>query len=135
MSKTKENLQKLHDYIRDNVAEEFIRMEYFRSDEYGFSKCYTSKEDCGTCGCALGWAPNAIPEILSDPKVFENSINGAPRIEFFKMSDRYFPDLNDDPSNYWDYLFSPDWVDDKQAILERIMNYINGTIPESWEPQ
>lgn len=57
-----ENLQKLHDYVRDRVKDDQFNMKNFRSKK-GYDGLipvgYYSLNDCGTHGCLAGYGPHA----------------------------------------------------------------------------
>ena len=70
-----ERLYDLADFLEKEIDPNLFSYAVFRSDEKGFSRPFISKNDCGSHGCALGWAatrPDApwAPE-ASDMGAFE----------------------------------------------------------------
>lgn len=45
------NLNKIADFLESNVKDEQFNIKEWREGDY------RSKHDCGTTGCAIGWAP------------------------------------------------------------------------------
>ena len=102
----KKNLLKLSDFL-EKLPQEKFDMTHYRSDDNGFQVSYESKNNCGTAGCALGWAP------------FIKGLEPVKK-EFFKREDfswalytRRVFDISvvDTSCAFWMWLFSWDWKD------------------------
>lgn len=132
LSKTNlENLSKLAKYLKYKVKASQFDMEVFR----GFKNRnnpeavlratdFQSVSNCGTHGCALGWAPFCIPTKASDydqvpPNIYQRHY--TTRLDFHRYSDRIFK-LS---QRQWTYLFGSAWGLDpksktKTAAVKRI---------------
>lgn len=112
----KDNLKKLADWLEENVTENRFDMAHFRSNGSGSYAEFISLLDCGTAGCALGWAP-FVPG-LGSKKRNKNFWNyGA---EIFDL---------DSESYEWDYIFSSFWRHFDNSIegaINRIREVVNG---------
>ena len=102
-----QNLLKLADFIWHNVTQEVFDMWYYRPG--GIKLDANGKpigSECGTVGCALGWAP-FVPglEILLEKEVLLGSTTD--HVLFSKYSYRVFG--LDGGSNEWNFLFASDW--------------------------
>ena len=134
----RDNLIKLADYILNNVSDKHFNMESYRSDANGVITAFISFGNCGTIGCALGWAPFALTEAesgvravlrkeFSDTYITTRTISGSRYLDFVKVSLELFGiPVN---SLAWEYLFSDDWANcevggTRQAFVERVAVYL-----------
>ena len=107
----------MFNHVLENVPEEKIQMENFRS-----SNDKTSHE-CQTVGCIIGHCT-----ILDN---YENIPKFLSEIDFFKwgliFTGMYLY------SNKWEFCFGALWPNDKEQILLRIKYLIdNQDIPDDW---
>ena len=109
---TVRNLDRLADYIEEHVPQENLDMSEYRSDGTGGYVTFWSKDECGTVGCALGYAPFAIPEV--DPLMFIYSESG---MDWDLYQKELFPELN---LYDWDDVFGCSLSSDKEEIVERL---------------
>jgi len=100
---SRENLVKLAKFILENIKDEQFNMSSFRLNKYYNSVRFKSKEDCGTIGCALGWAPfvEGLEVVKSD------YYKGEPMyLDFDLYSKRVFGTAF---GIFWEFLFSLGW--------------------------
>lgn len=116
-----DNLQKVHDFVRDHVKNEQFDMENFRTTNEGYVTPFKGHRDCGTIGCFLGWCPFVLP-------ITKEEITGD-FISFFRLSRIKFGiELG---MSEWDDLFGePLELSNRKSnsrldVLENIQNYIN----------
>lgn len=144
MNKT--NLKLLADWLilnnDDLVEKSGFNMLAFRSSHFNNPKNpedfggfvidkYVSETDCGTAGCALGWAPaSGIAEFEPLPSEMELGF-----LVFSEYEDRVFNLSEVGPNSPWDWCFSSEWyeVDNtpKGAAI-RILQLISGESPDEW---
>ncbi len=107
---TANNLIKLANYIEMNVPQEKLDMSSFRA------KFFINKHDCGTSGCALGWAPfvEGLEPVESD---FDGPYVG---LDFWQYSERVFPALGSHMSADWEEVFDSDLSSDKTQVVYRL---------------
>ncbi len=112
---TVENLRKLADYIEQHVPQDKLEMSWYRSSEGEGEVRFKSLEDCGTSGCALGWAPFVEGlELIPDERYLM-----LPGVYWLRYSARIFPDLN----NYtWNLVFSSTLSSRKSEVVGRLRN-------------
>lgn len=128
----KENLAKLADYIEKDVTQEMFDMEHYRSNSG--SPCeYIDEDNCGTVGCALGWAPfvKGLGVVDSDFRFSWTDDGYVAALSFGNYVDRVF-DLH--PVDF-DFLFGGFWSiydNTPQGFVKRALHLINGG--ESMEP-
>jgi len=79
------NLVKLSKYIFEMIADEKFNLKNFRSICDVASCNFKSKEDCGTVGCALGWAP-----FVKGLEFVESDFCRTGILNFYKYSNRVF---------------------------------------------
>lgn len=127
-------LAKLADFLETKITNKQFNMERYRSvvDESYLDKLkaceFVSKNDCGTIGCALGWAPMVTPAQKSD---FHKSM-GTYQLNFSTFSRRALG--LQDHQQEWKYLFDGDWADNKKhktrlAAVKRIRKLVaNGGV-------
>lgn len=100
----KTNLMKLGEYLWQNIKDEQFGMELFR--QHNNENCeFYSKEDCGTVGCALGWAPfvKGLEPIKSDFSSFSG------KLWFTDYSHRVFgDDWRSNPKLH--FVFDEEWA-------------------------
>tara|TARA_Y100001963_G_scaffold17759_1_gene21947 strand:+ start:37209 stop:37661 length:453 start_codon:yes stop_codon:yes gene_type:complete len=131
------NLLKLADYLENHVTQDQFNMEHFRSDHSGYCEAFRSLENCGTVGCALGWAPFASKDMepVEDDFFSDPSINSlmwetyCKRVMGFKF---------ESPNYMW--CFAEEWgssyIDNtpKGAAL-RIREMVKKGIPKNYYEQ
>lgn len=156
----RDNLIKLAEYILNDVSDKHFNMENYRSSVRTFTnhrgnqatildaETFYSFGNCGTVGCALGWAPFALTEA-------EPSKRAALRKEFFDtfifIGGKYggsgyvnFNNLSLEmfgiPVNSlaWEYLFSADWArceigGTREAFVERAAVYLSAPEMFRWK--
>ena len=87
---TSVNLRQLADFIEQDVPDKKLNMRHFRSNKSGFRKDFVSVADCGTCGCALGWAPFVWPALESEMRFADDDER---ELQFERYARRVFPAL------------------------------------------
>ena len=113
MSLNKENLRKYVDWFKKNIhgnpERELDMGNYSEGDvfplgsyeEYSFRDNYekgeTEKAICGTCACALGWAPLLFP-------VKERHFGDSGMFNYDMFCKEYFG--IEEADEEWDYLFN-----------------------------
>lgn len=129
------NLTKLADYIEQHVRQDQLNMRLFRSTgslSEGRHVNFKAHNDCGTSGCALGWAP--FVEGLEPVESEFNRANlnhGVPAyLEFMRYSARVFPDLHDEDEEAgeeaeeatedWNEVFAGHLSSDKPEVIRRL---------------
>ena len=127
---TIKNLRLLRDYIDTQVTDEQFDMKYFRTnDKKNKGLEYYSKDNCGTVGCALGWAPlvKGLEPVDSD---FDYIIDvEQSSLDFHEYSYRVFPELMASQAYNcysWQFVFSTEWNDvdnTRQGFIKRV-NYL-----------
>jgi len=105
-----DNLVKLAKYILANISNEKFDMRWYRSSDIEPNISFYSKENCGTVGCALGWAPfvPGLEAIGSD------------------YSLRVFGTFS---GGIWDFVFSGGWSEFDntiEGVVSRIVYLIEG---------
>lgn len=119
-----DNICALRDYLKSEVKPANFNMRHFRADNRQFIKYYHNKDDCGTCGCALGWAPfvRELKPIISDYS--ENETLGV-YLNFHIYCKRVFG-FNEKHRN-WRQLFDCNGITAQntlQVVVKRFDNYI-----------
>lgn len=111
----KKNLLKLANYLENNVTQEMFDMKLYRMDSKGNSVIYTSKAECGTVGCALGYGPFVIGLETKE----EDFIRGSNYhyLAFYYYCKRVFNLDSDINSERWEFLFGSDWVNHDNTPL------------------
>ena len=95
-----DNLEILATFLENEVTQEQFDMLQFRShDDKDVS--FLSLKDCGTVGCALGWAPFVIKTESQD---FDNE----DYLDFSAYCYRIF-NLCSEEGDSWNYCFGGDW--------------------------
>lgn len=84
-----DNLNKLADYLEEHVQETQFDMSGYRMH----------KPKCGTVACAIGWSPDAIPEIR---------VKYGPKYDWLEIAE-YFVNRSDDDYS-WTWCFSGAWT-------------------------
>jgi len=115
------NLRLLAGWLLDNhqrlVEDNAFNMRSFRRN-VGSVCDFVSKDDCGTVGCALGWAPvSGISSLDTSPKDFTKTSvtfpyhKGTTSLDFDKYCTRVFGISHDcgEQSVYWAWCFDEDW--------------------------
>ena len=114
---TVKNLRTLAAFIDKEVTQKQLNMRHFRSDEEGRYMEFKSNKDCGTCGCALGWAPFVIPTLPADFNMYSE-------LDFSRYGSRVFPALYNTHRKghnfVWPLCFSGDLSSEKESVVERL---------------
>jgi len=124
----KDNLVKLAKYILEEVTDEQFDMIAFRSNHIGTGvvNCdFKSKNDCGTIGCALGWAPFTKGLEVVEDDFIESYITDYEHLSFHNYSKRIFGSYHGD---IWDFIFSGDWyvVDNsREGFVKRVIYFLD----------
>ena len=108
-----------HDNLVENKA---FDMQDYRSDGV-CSHDFVSETDCGTVGCALGWAPVTGIKALA---ALEEDYSNPRELSFRWYCDRVF-ELKTS-SEYWDWCFAEEWVEEDntpKGSAIRIMYLLN----------
>lgn len=108
-----DNLQKLTDWLKENEDKIKFDMRDFRQKEIegfkiGVTTDFLSIGECGTVGCALGWAP-FVPGL----EVAEQDFDYSPlntRLDFSKYAVRVLDVDDNHPGGLWNFLFGPRWT-------------------------
>lgn len=106
----KENLALLANWIETNVTQEHFDMGFYRSHE-GSIKYFVNVNDCGTCGCCLGWGP-FVPGL----EVIEDDFKIDDLLSFYHYGQRIF-ELTAYQHNF---IFDGSWA--------RIDNSVEGAV-------
>jgi hypothetical protein len=119
---TADNLNKLADFIEKNVSQKQLDMSYCRLDEEGNRVHFISQDDCGTSGCALGWAPFVLGLEPVDSDFVESEewfqVPESRRFLIFHVyGRRIFPDLTD---RDWYEVFHERLSSDKAEVIARL---------------
>ena len=117
---TGERLMLLKEFLKKVDPKKF-NMDTFRSSDDKFEKDYISKTNCGTVGCALGWAPfiAGLEPIRED--------FGPESLDWERYSGRIFPDMTGLGS--WEWLFDCMWSkfqptpNDAVWRIEKLLKY------------
>ncbi len=122
---TAQNLVKLADWVEANLKQEQIEMKYLRSefnpdDGELEGTTFRSKDECGSCGCMLGWAP-FVPGL--EPIAGDYVACFYPEYLVFNYyGRRIFPALyvGWDTNKDWEAIFSQDLENDKESLVAGI---------------
>lgn len=153
-----QNLIKLADYILNNVTDKHFNMENYRSSVRKITNSrgeqvptlelvsFYSFGNCGTTGCALGWAPFALTEAEPDVRAvlrkefFDTFIGGkyggSGCVNFKILSLELFGIPWG--SLAWEYLFEAEWADygnegTREAFVERVAVYLSNPEMFRWK--
>lgn len=155
----RDNLIKLADYILNKVTDKHFNMENYRSSVGKITNSrgeqvptldvvtFYSFGNCGTIGCALGWAPFALTEAepgvravlrkeFSDTYINARTTSGNRYIDYAKVSLELFGiPVN---SLAWEYLFLDEWANcevggTRQAFVERVTVYLSNSEMFKWK--
>jgi len=141
-----ERFQKIVDWVKENVAPEDFDMLYFRARKRDdvvlegstlkliVDAPFVNKENCGSVGCLLGWAP--FIEGLEPPldcfkqelPTYRSTVKPPPELNF-----RYYQQWISD-NNYAAgvFMFDPDWgatevgmgtIEDAEKRVEYLRRY------------
>ena len=122
----KVNLKLLTGWLLENhdnlVETKAFDMEHYRSE--GLHACeFVSETNCGTVGCALGWAPvTGIKALVA----LEEDYSNPRALSFRRYCDRVF-ELKTF-SRYWDWCFAEEWGEEDntpKGSAIRIMYLLN----------
>ena len=118
---TVENLRKLADYIEQHVPQDKLDMSWYRRDSIGIEVGFQDHHNCGTSGCALGWAPfvEGLGPVEEDFFKFSNE---TVELKFHNYSDRVFPELRD---CNWNEVFGASLSSDKSEVIQRLRDKAN----------
>ena len=128
------NLQHLHDWVEANVEEDHFNIKHFRIDENGDSVNFVSKNDCGTVGCLLGWAPFAG----FDTEDCYIGTTSEGYLSFWELLSKHFSSGSipsvfeacfDISNEFWKYVVSEDLLKEfdlstKTGALKRLQYFI-----------
>jgi len=117
----KKNLVKLAKYILEEVSDEQFDMKWFRSNHIDTGVEFFSKENCGTVGCALGWAP-----FVKGLEVIEDDYDYLDYLNFHIYSNRVFRGVL---GRYWDFLFDGAWFESdgsREGFVKRVIYLLEG---------
>ena len=127
----KGNLSKLADYLETEVKQKQFDMDLYRSDEVGRMCDFRSYHDCGTVGCALGWAPFVEGLEPIDQEFDDDHYMGVSLI-FASYQRRVF-DLS---TIAWEWCFSDEWRsydNTPKGAAKRIRYFVeHGQVPFGW---
>lgn len=85
------NLLALADFLETKVRDDQFHLSNYRANQHGLAVAFRSLEDCGTVGCALGWAPFVNDEMSVKPRHFSTSLPGLPAfVDWEKYSEEVF---------------------------------------------
>jgi len=130
MNMNVENLKIWRDFLISNDVP--FEMQFYRSKN-GQGECITKDEvdagveGCGTAGCAIGWAPFAVPAEKDD--FFMHHSENKLLLDFFKYVPRAFG-LSTYSGEY-DFIIEMDWkqIDNTRlGAAFRIDCVINGAV-------
>jgi hypothetical protein len=124
LSKARKNLRLLLMHLNENYKRisDAFDMHHYRSDKDEYAKKYYNKDDCGSIGCLLGYAPECLPAIEAD--YFADCL-GVKSLQFSRYGERIFPELNQGELNF---LFSSDWANHDntlQGAINRITHFLD----------
>jgi len=109
-----ENLRKLRNGIKRRILNGTINQDTFDMTWFrqrlmgGGEQNFYDKNNCGTVGCVLGWAP-MIKGLEYKLKDFGKYYQNSNELSFNAYCERVFN--IDSNSNLWDFLFDGDWTD------------------------
>ena len=125
----KENLTILANFLENNISDDMFEMWYWRSGKDTDCGVYCKlaeprqvlqgHEDCGSLGCAIGWAPTCDDLPVADYKFWDTYIHNVFDLDSF--SDEY------------SFMFNANWSkwdNTVKGCVERIRKVVNGYIPE-----
>jgi len=110
------NLKKLRNYLEKHVTQDKFDMESFRRKNLDENTVcdFTTKNKCGTIGCALGWAP-FVKGLEPEPvEFYPGGFFGIPTLDFYQYSQRLFNTA--DGSDTWSFLFCGEWKDYDNSV-------------------
>lgn len=115
VAKTIHHLYTLAQFIEDHVGQYQLNMSHFRTAGTGTSRpvdleSIKPPHECGTSGCALGWAPFS-PDL--PPK--------GEQVDWFEYSQEVFPSiLNQDGGEDWEGVFGDELSSKKKVVIQRL---------------
>lgn len=120
------NLAKLADFLETQIEDSRFRISHFRQKSSGRICNFVKKTDCGSVGCAVGWAPWVVKTY---PKDFEADLvfpNGT--LDFNKYARRVFGCSASDDS-IGEYMFGGIWSGHdigrtRKATIKRIRSVV-----------
>lgn len=121
----KKNLLKLADFLEGVEPEKFDMRNYraaSRKDTAGVP--YNGRDNCGTVGCALGWAPFAINK---EPESDNESV-------FWDKYSRVHFGLEEESAE-WSWCFSPTWCawdNSPEGASKRIRYMLKEGVPRQY---
>ena len=127
-------LSDLADFLVGVPQEKFNMAEY-RMDAEGDTIYWRNENDCGTSGCALGWAPH-VPGLEPVESDFDADTRWGDCLRFKRYCKRVFGLVEDGHScNHWEWCFSGRWAAyDNTPIgaARRIRFYVLRDLPENF---
>jgi len=123
----KENLVKLAKFVLSEVSDEQFDMSFCRGDK-GLKKIFKSITDCGTVGCALGWAPFVKGLEAVEGDFIESETHDSKRLSFYYYKERvfgnsYFINIS------WGFIFGCGWseIDNtREGFVKRVVYFLKG---------
>ena len=125
-------LQKLAQFLEQenvNIAEKFDMEWFYTDDKINFRAAgeiiSPNIKECGSAGCALGWAATVFPEALKECDTYDELSGWVCGLELSDMG-RF-----SDEEKVWDYMFGSDWADNPIentpiATAKRIYSVLTG---------
>ena len=134
----KGNLLKLAEHLKTKVTKRQFDMEMYRKKrKFFFKKVDTAykvdRSDCGSIGCALGWAPFVEGLESQTEDLHYNREYGCWCVHFDKYCERVFGLYIFHPE--WEWCFSPRWKDvdnTPKGAARRIEYLVRHGVPEGW---
>ena len=130
MEINKENLLKLAEGI-EGIDQEFFNMRDFRSHGCHYTPL-RSVSDCGTVGCAMGWAPFIEGLEIKSEDLIDNHDTKETELGFGKYGNRILGIPCGSP--IWEWLFSGDWskIDNTPTgVSLRIQEFLLNGLPDN----
>ena len=112
------NLKRMFNHMLENVPEDMIQMNSYRTEKY-------DTHWCNSVGCVIGHC-TILDKWENIPKNYINKIN-------FEIWSENFTGLISYTNN-WKWCFGPLWQDEKEQILLRLKYFIdNQKTPDYWD--
>ncbi len=107
-----ENLSKLADFLETEVKDHQFDMEHYMLRENGLVAVCEEVPECGTVGCAIGWASSLF---------FNDAMDSMYWCDF---SARVFGSSFFDDDLTWCFLFDADWAKSPKSSRKDTINRI-----------
>ena len=118
---TIKNLRLLQAHIKDKVTDKQFNMISYRNSTF------YSKDNCGTVGCAMGWAP-----FVKGLETLESDFHADGSLNYGIYHNRIFKADTDD---LWSFLFCPDWSkhdNTREGFVKRVDYLIERGLEVGW---